>query len=359
MLSRAAYLFLFCLLSTVSLLAAPVKPFFFNNQVVAPGHKLSVLLPVTAGRDSTAIPVTVFHGLRPGPVLGIIAGVHGYEYPPIIAAQQLAQTLDPAQLSGTVLLVHLANVPGFLGRRIQVNPQDGKNLNRVFPGRADGTITERLAWHLSSDIIGRCTHVVDVHAGDANEDLRPYAGYYEYADTPALSAQGQQMAAALGFPYVVQFGNEPSLREASLYCSREAIRRGIPAADIECGRLGQVEADNVLLIRQALHSLLVHLQLLPGELPAPAASLIAHRTTVSSPHTGFFFPLVKAGEFVAKGRRLGYVTNLFGQPLADMLAPVAGVVLTMSATPPISKGESLFSIGHLPAGAAPRQSPTK
>ncbi|MFD1873088.1 succinylglutamate desuccinylase/aspartoacylase family protein [Hymenobacter bucti] len=330
-----------------------MKPFFFNNQAVAPGHKLSVLLPVTDGRDSTVIPVTVFHGQRPGPVLGIIAGVHGYEYPPIIAAQQFAQTLDPAQLSGTVLLVHLANVPGFLGRRLQVNPQDGKNLNRVFPGRADGTVTERLAWRLSNDIIGRCTHVIDVHAGDANEDLRPYAGYYEYADTPALSGQGRQMAAALGFPYVVQFGNEPSLQEAAMYCSREAIKRGIPAVDIECGRLGQVEADNVLLIMQALHNLLVHLQLIPGELPVPTASLIAQRTTVSSPHTGFFHPLVKAGEFIAKGRRLGYVIDLFGQPLADILAPVEGVVLTMSATPPISKGESLFSIGHLPISNRP------
>jgi predicted deacylase len=114
---------------------------------IAPGHKLSVLLPVRDGHDSTVIPVTVFHGRRPGPVLGIIASVHGYEYPPIIAAQQFAQTLDPAQLSGTVLLVHLANVLSFLGRRIQVNPQDNKNLNRVFPGRADGTITERL-FHL-------------------------------------------------------------------------------------------------------------------------------------------------------------------------------------------------------------------
>jgi len=196
--------------------------------------------------------------------------------------------------------------------------------------------------------------MIDVHAGDANDDLRPYAGYYEYADTPALSAQGRQMAAALGFPYVVQFGNEPRLQEASLYCSREAIKRGIPAVDIECGRFGQVKADNVLLIKQALHNLLVHLHLLPGSLPTATPSFIAQRTTVSSPHTGFFHPLVKAGEFIAPGRHLGYVTDLFGQPLADVLAPVAGVVLYMSATPPITKGESLFSIGHLPAGAPSR-----
>jgi hypothetical protein len=129
MLPHVVSVLICCLVGSLSLLAAPVKPFLFNGQAIAPGHKLSVLLPVRDGHDSTVIPVTVFHGRRPGPVLGIIAGVHGYEYPPIIAAQQFAQTLDPAQLSGTVLLVHLANVPSFLGRRIQVNPQDIKNLN--------------------------------------------------------------------------------------------------------------------------------------------------------------------------------------------------------------------------------------
>lgn len=343
-------LFLFSLAAV----ADTVKPFLFAGRAVAPGHKLSVLLPVVAGADSTVIPVTVLHGRRPGPVLGIIAGVHGCEYPPIIAAQQLARTLDPAQLSGTVLVVHLANVPGFLARRIHDNPVDDKNLNRTFPGRPDGTLTERLAWLLSEDIIARCTHVVDVHAGDAHEDLRPYAAYYHYFATPGLTEQGRQMAVALGFPYVVQFGNEARLTEASLYCSREAIRRGIPAADIECGRLGQVEAESVALIVNGLTGLLHHLHLLPGApLASPAPQFISQRTTIESPHTGFFFPLAKAGEFIRPGQRLGYVTDLFGTPLADVLAPVAGLVLYMNATPPINKGESLFNIGQVPPPPQP------
>jgi predicted deacylase len=342
------FLLLPVLLLYSQLLCAAPKPFLFNGQAVAPGHKFSTLLQVTDGRDTAVVPVTVFHGRRPGPVLGIIAGVHGYEYPPILAAQQLARELDPAELRGTVLLVHLANVPGFLGRRIQVNPQDGKNLNRVFPGRADGTITERLAWHLSNDIIGRCTHVIDVHSGDAQDDLRPYAGYYHYFNTPELSETGRQMASALGFPYVVQFGNEASLKDQpATYCSREAIKRGIPAVDIECGRFGLPEPEMVSQIKQALYRLLGHLDI-AGEKPAASTPLlIAHRTTVSSTHTGFFYPLVKAGELVHKGRNLGYVTDLFGTPVADVVAPINGVVLYMTATPPISQGESLFSIGEL------------
>ncbi|SNR96415.1 M14 family metallopeptidase [Hymenobacter mucosus] len=280
---------------TQVLAVALPKPFLFNGQSVAPGRKVATLLYVTAGQDTAVVPVTVFHGRRPGPVLGIIAGVHGYEYPPILAAQQLAQELDPAQLRGTVILVHLANVSGFLGRRIQVNPQDEKNLNRVFPGKADGTITERLAWRLGNDVMARCTHVIDVHAGDALDDLRPYAGYYNYFDTPALSETGRQMATALGFPYVVQFGNEASLQDqAAVYCSREAIKRGIPAVDIECGRFGLPEVDAVAQIKQALYRLLGHLDIIGDKPLATTPLLIAQRTTVTSSHTGFFYPQVKA-----------------------------------------------------------------
>ncbi|WP_139921093.1 succinylglutamate desuccinylase/aspartoacylase family protein [Hymenobacter sp. DG01] len=354
MLNRVFLLLSTLLLSAFQLTAAP-KPFVFNGQSVPAGRKLATLLHITDGRDSTVVPVTVFHGRRPGPVLGIIAGVHGYEYPPIMAAQQLSKEIDPEQLRGTVLLVHVANVPSFLGRRIQVNPQDNKNLNRVFPGKPDGTITERLAYRLGNDVIGRCTHVIDVHAGDALDDLRPYAGYYNYFDTPELSEKGCHMASVLGFPYVIQFGNEPSLKDqASVYCSREAIKRGIPAIDIECGRFGLPEPEHIAQIKQALQRLLGHLQMTESQ---PAVSippaLITQRTTVNSTHTGFFFPLVKAGEFIYKGRQLGYITDLFGNHSADVLAPVNGVVLYMMATPPISKGESLFSIGHLPKAAQP------
>lgn len=343
------------LLFTVGLLAgalvlraAPAQPFLFNSQAVPPGQKRCVRLAVQAGRDSTSIPVTVLHGRRPGPVLGIIAGVHGYEYAPIVAVQQLAQALDPAQLSGTVLLVHLANVPGFFGRRLQVNPVDGLNLNRTFPGRPDGSLTERLAWQLSEQVIARCTHLVDVHAGDGHEELRPYAGYYEYTATPVLGAQGRQLAAALGLPFVVQFGNEPRWEGPSLYCSREAVRRGIPAADIECGGLGQATPGQVQQIRQALGRLLGHLHLTAAApAPSPTSCFIARRTFLTSAYTGCFYPAVKAGELVYQGQALGTITDLFGRPLAEVTAPATGVLLYLTATPPITAGESLGTIGHL------------
>jgi len=84
-------------------------------------------------------------------VLVLIAGTHGYEYPGITALQRVRKSLDPKQLGGTIIMVHIANVPSFLGRTIYYNPVDGKNLNRVYPGDAEGTLSQRIAYALTHD----------------------------------------------------------------------------------------------------------------------------------------------------------------------------------------------------------------
>lgn len=342
------YFILLISLFTLTAAKANVKPFSFAGEKIKAGTKQSILLPVVSGQDSTVIPVTVFHGAKKGPVLGITAGVHGLEYAPIMAAQQLPKHLDPAKMSGTVILVHMANVPAFLNRSLMVNPVDGKNLNRVFPGKPDGTLTEQIAHIISSEVIVRCNYFIDVHAGDANNDLRPYSGYYNYFDMPEVSEKAREMTVALGFDFIVQFGNEQSLTEESIYCSREATKRNIPAVDIECGRMGIVEEKPVLLIQQALLSLMRHLQILEGK-PAVVENpvMIAKRTSVSSEHEGFFYSDLTSGDYVKQGMKLGYITDLFGNHVTDVTCPTDGVILYKTFNPPVKKGDELFSIGHI------------
>ena len=93
----------------------------------------------------TEIPYTVVHGAKRGPVLALVAGVHAYEYPPILALYRLKDAIDPKTLRGTVLMVHIANLPSFKKRTIYFGPDDWKNLNRVFPGDLNGTMSQRIA----------------------------------------------------------------------------------------------------------------------------------------------------------------------------------------------------------------------
>src|SRR6267142_1753871 len=124
--------------------------------------------------DGLPIPVTTITGTAAGPVLALIAGNHGYEYPPILALQRLRAEIDAERLAGTVVMVHVANVPSFLGRTVYFSPVDGKNLNRVYPGRRDGTVSERIAYAITTEVIEKADYVLDLHCGDGNESLRPY-----------------------------------------------------------------------------------------------------------------------------------------------------------------------------------------
>ena len=122
------------------------EQFVIGDMAVESGEMRSGYLPVPEKNGiETRIPVTVINGSKPGEVLALVAGVHGYEYPPILALYRLKKNIDPATLSGTLILVHIANLQSFQKRIIYYNPHDWKNLNRVFPGDLEGTISQRVA----------------------------------------------------------------------------------------------------------------------------------------------------------------------------------------------------------------------
>src|SRR5579883_2590239 len=150
----------------------------------------------------TTIPVTVFNGIKDGPVLALIAGNHGYEYPPILALQMLRAKINPKKLAGALILVHVANMPSFLGRTVYFSPIDQKNLNRVYPGKAGGSVSERIAFAITGQVIERCDYLLDLHGGDGNESLRPYVYQIETGD-PALDDRIGGLAAYCGFDHIV------------------------------------------------------------------------------------------------------------------------------------------------------------
>jgi predicted deacylase len=315
--------------------------------VVAPsGRSVSGYLVVPDGVDpGTRIPVTVVHGTRPGPVLALVAGTHGYEYPPVLALQRLRARLDPAAVAGSVILVHLANPATFYGRRIYYSP-DGKNLNRVYPGRPDGTLSERIAFAITSEVIAPATHLVDVHGGDGNESLRPYA-YWQVTGDAALDEAGKQMVLAFGMNHVVIDRERPADPDHTMYTSNTAVRRGKPAITVESGGLGSTDEASVSRLEAGALSLMAHLRMLE----APSVRVehplwIDRAQVVASPATGVWHPVVDQKEMVATGTLLGRITDPFGDPTHEVRAPLAGEVLYIVATPPVTEGEPLAFVGH-------------
>ncbi|MCF2443981.1 M14 family metallopeptidase [Dyadobacter sp. CY345] len=328
--------------------------YFFQNEEVKAGTKKHFLVPIVTGKDSTFIPVSVFNGVRNGETLGITAGVHGYEYAPIMGAQKLIRSINPQKLMGVVILVQLAGLDSFLGRSPYVSPVDKKNLNRSFPGSKNGSNTDKVANFITEQIISKSNYFLDMHSGDAPEDLMRYGAYYSNSSLPEISAKGKEMAYALGFDHVVVFNTDGKAymkkAESSLYCTAEAFKRGIPSVDIECGRLGIVEQAAVDKVETSVLNLLDYLKFLPLSQPKTQTvkpSLISNRIYTSSKFDGIFYPAKKAGDQVTKGMKLGHITDYFGNILQTIYAEADGLLLLIITTPPINKGEDVTVIAKI------------
>jgi hypothetical protein len=322
-------------------------PFTIGPVTVAPASLASgtLTVPARAGDDGTSIPVSIIHGRSPGPVLALVAGVHGAEYAPIVALQRLRPAIDPGTLRGTVIMVHVANMPSFLGRTVYYSPVDGKNLNRVFPGQVDGTISERIAETITREVLTRATHVLDLHGGDGNESLRPYA-YWITTGDPAMAAASRAMALAFGLDHIVVDHERPTNAAASLYLSNTAITRGKPAVTTEAGCLGQVEDAAIALIERGVAGVMRHLGM-RDDGPAPVVSpiWITRDVVLRAGATGLFSPAVERQQMVAKDALIGRITDFHGAALEEIHAPFAGEIMYVVATPPITKGEPIAMVG--------------
>src|SRR6266852_5873278 len=150
--------------------------FSVGTASAAPGQKATGYLEVPAGVDAaTNIPVVVVNGAKPGKILALVSGAHGTEYTSIIAIEKLISALDPEQVTGTVILVPLVNIPSFEQKVPHVNPIDNKSMNRFYPGKSDGTQTERASFLITREIVDKSDYLIDFHGGDLDESLRPYA----------------------------------------------------------------------------------------------------------------------------------------------------------------------------------------
>jgi predicted deacylase len=329
-------------------LHAQQRSFTVGGISAAAGTRASGFLEVPSASDEgTRIPVTVIHGGKPGPVLGLVAGTHGYEYSPVIAMQRFPAKVDAKELAGTIIIVHVANLPSFLGRTVYYSPVDGKNLNRVYPGRKDGTVSERIAEAITREVIERSDYVVDLHCGDGNESLRPYS-YWMTSGTAEVNEKSKQMALAFGLDHIVIDTERSPDPAKSVYTSNTAITRGKPSITTETGGMGRVDTDGADLAEAGVFNLLRHFKMLPGE-PRRAEHpvWIDRNEVLRSPVTGTFHAQVQPGHTVAQGSVIGVLKDFFGNTIQEVRAPFAGVVLYVVSTPPVKQGEPLGMIGHI------------
>ncbi len=336
---------------TILALAAPSslsaqQSFTVGTASAAPGQKATGFLEVPAGVDgATSIPIVVVNGAKPGKVLALVSGAHGTEYASIIAIEKLISALDPAQITGTIILVPLINIQSFEQKVPHVNPVDNKSMNRFYPGKADGTQTDRASFLITKEIVDRCDYLIDYHGGDLDESLRPYA-YWGPTGREVQDRISKEMVLAFGLDHIIIWSERPTDPAATRYLGNTASVRGKPSIVVEAGHASTVETDDVNLLVNGTLSTMRALKMLPGD-PHPIENpvWIEKLSDVLADGPGIWYPLVKRGTYVSAGMKLGTITDFFGKIIAEPRAPVSGVVLHVNAVPSLKKGDNIADLG--------------
>lgn len=200
-------------------------------------------------------------------------------------------------------------------------PEDGKNLNRVFPGNPDGTLSEKTAGLISSSFFPLADFYVDLHSGDIHESLHPYV-YYPGQPTEELAAKARSVAKVLNVEYMVR-----SMATGGAY--NYAASTGLPSLLIERGGAGLCLHEDIEEYKSDLKNIMRKLGLLNE--PVKPRRYIPRDVTdiiyLEAQETGCWLHHIHSGDFVEEGQILGRTTDLFGETLTTYYAKQSGIVL--------------------------------
>ena len=296
-------------------------------------HTLSL-----AGLD---VPVIELTGSA-GPRLTVLAGVHGCEYAPMAAVRRWTRALAERDLRGSVRAVPVLNLPAFRARSPFVVPDDGKNLNRCFPGDPAGTVADRLAHAAFTQLIEGSDALVDAHAGDMVEALEPFALY----DAGPSEDRARELAVAYGLGYVIRLEPGPG-RAVGGTTSTAAAEIGIPAIIAEAGGCGLVEPAAVAAHVRGLDRLLALLGMTSDPAPDGEAPVYLGRFLwLRATGEGWWEPAVRPGQRVSAGQLLGTVSSLDGaQVVQSVTAPAPGVPMFITSSPAVAADGLLLGLG--------------
>jgi len=324
----------------------PHPTFASGTATAQRGQKAYGVLKVPAGSDAGYdIPVVVIHGARPGPVLAVASGAHGTEYASIIAVEMLIDSVKPDDVAGTLVLLPLINVPSFERMTPHVNPTDNKSMNRFYPGSPSGSQTERASYVIMKEVVERCDHLIDLHGGDLDENLRPYS-YWTVTGNQKQDDFSKAMVLAFGLDHVIISADRPKDPTAARFLENAASTRGKPSFTAEAGRSGPVDIADAARLSAGVKNVMAHLKMTADPVTPVARPIWIERVvTIAAEQNGMFHAAVDRDARVTKGRKIGVVTDYVNTPLQQIAATDDGIILFVRAVPTLKKGDTIANIG--------------
>ena len=312
-------------------------PFEIAGRRVRRGERLQFELPMAQLYTQAPLdmPVEVIHGRWHGPVLLVCAGIHGDELNGIEVIRRLRTLGQLERLRGTLVLVPVVNLFGFLNQSRYL--PDRRDLNRGFPGSQTGSVAARTANVFFGTVVKRCTHVIDLHTASVNRDNLPQV-------RAALDQAGvEEMARGFGIPVIVNSG----LIDRSLRA--EAGRIGIPVITYEAGEALRLDEKAIVAGVRGVVNVMRTLEMLPKRRTRTvrAEPYVANATSwFRSPADGMFRPLARLGAHVQEGDTLGVVSAPFSSDDAVLPAPFESIVICVNRLPLVNEGDALFHLAR-------------
>jgi predicted deacylase len=295
----------------------------------------SIDLDVTRLAEGTVLrlPINIVVGNAEGPCLALVAGVHGDECEGVLALTELWNELDPATLTGRVVLVPAANPPAFAANR-RTSPLDGLDLNRIFPGKPGGSPSERLAHSLFHSVLRHCDFLFSLHSWYSAGVVLPYVEFKHNIGTARASLEA---AKAAGFDLIRISEWSPGLM------TRVVNETGIPGMEAEIGGTGVSTPENRALYKARIRGLMGHLGMDTSQPRAHPARLVDH-VDLMAPDGGVLVVTTRLGAEIAAGETLAQISDLHNRPIAEVQSPSNGTVGAMRITGSVQAGELLFRI---------------
>jgi len=308
-----------------------------GTAIASPGSVARGTIPVTtlAGDTPLGIPVVVINGTQPGPCFWVDGAIHGDEPEGPLACQIAMREVDPAQLAGTLVLCPVLNVAAFEAAQ-RGNPLDtfSYDMNRIYPGRANGYLTERVAAAHAEAMGAVADFEISIHSGGAHSfldkaifvDERPASVELATAMGPgwgcimsSISPKGSPMA------YLKDIGKVSITVELG---GRSATS---PAAFAAVGRA----------LADAILNILRHYRMYPGEAAYPSPRYRGQQEALLAPASGLFLPRedIQFLTPMPKGTPIARITSIFGDTLAELVAPADGMIFGLRALPNVTTGE--------------------
>ncbi len=314
---------------------------WFGEKIPA-GESRNVDLNVSESYSSMTvrIPIHIRRAKADGPVVFITAALHGDEINGTGVIRQLAQDHDFNLLRGSVMLVPVLNILAF-DRHSRYLP-DRRDLNRSFPGSANGSLASRMARTIFDEIVSRCDYGIDLHTAAIRRTN------YPNVRGDLTSPKIRRLAESFGSELIISSkGPKGAFR-------REACLAGCPTIIMEGGEIWKVEPGIVETATRGVKNVLRQLEMLDGNVESPEYQIIIEESKwIRAERGGFLHFHVKPGDIIEEGQPLATNTTLLGIEHSTLCAPFNAVVIGMTSLPAISPGEPICNLGKLPGGCKP------